>query len=149
MKICLVCSSGGHFFELNCLNSAWEGQESFWVTFNNSDTQRILDDKKWYAAYFPTNRNILNLIRNLWLAQRILQTEKPQVIISTGAGVCLPFFLLAKFKGIKTIYIESMARIHSLSLTGRLIYPLADEFIVQWPELETVYKKAVFKGQVL
>ncbi len=148
MKICLVCSSGGHLYELNCLNSAWAEHESFWVTFNSIDSKSMLNDKKWYAAYFPTNRNILNLIRNLWLALRILQKEKPDVIISTGAGVCIPFFVVAKLTGIKTIYIESLSRIHSLSLTGRIISPLADELLVQWPELEAEHKKAVFKGQV-
>jgi UDP-N-acetylglucosamine:LPS N-acetylglucosamine transferase len=89
------------------------------------------------------------MVRNLFLAWKVLASEKPRVVVSTGAGVCVPFFLLARLKGIKTIYIESLARINELSLTGRMVYPFADEFIVQWPGLAEKLPKARFEGQLL
>lgn len=149
MKICLVCSSGGHFFELSLLNPAWEGHEYFWVTFQGIDTEHILRDSRNYTAHSLKERNLINFLRDFWLAYRILKKERPAIIISTGTAICFPFFLLAKTRRIKTIYIESMTRSHSLSLTGKLIYAMADEFIVQWPQLESMYKKAKFGGQVL
>jgi len=149
MKVGLVCSSGGHFYELHCLRQAWSAHERFWVTFIGQDTRHMLTDEKVYTAYSPTNRNPKNLIRNLFLAWRVLSKERPRVLVSTGAGVCVPFFLIAALWGIKTVYIESLARIESLSLTGRLVYRLADEFIVQWPELAEKYKKAKYEGQLL
>ena len=95
------------------------------------------------------SRNLKNLFRNLILAWKILSKEKPQVVLSTGAGVCVPFFLVARIRGIKTVYIESLARINELSLTGRLVYRFTDEFIVQWPELAERYRNAKYKGQLL
>lgn len=148
-KVCLVCSSGGHFYELYHLRSAWADIEHFWVTFSSQDTQYALKSEKVYSAFSPTNRSIKNFFRNLFLALKVLSKEKPGVIISTGAGVCVPFFYLGRLRGIKTIYVESLARIKELSLTGRLIYPVASEFIVQWPELENKRRKARFEGQLL
>lgn len=149
MKLCLVCSSGGHFLELHSLKGLWEGYDCFWVTFNHSDTQLLLQDEKRYWAYCPTNRNIKNLIRNFFLAAKILRKERPGVIISTGAGIAVPFIYLGRVLGIKTIYIESLTRVRTLSLAARLIYPVTQHILVQWPELADRYKKAICIGQVL
>jgi UDP-N-acetylglucosamine:LPS N-acetylglucosamine transferase len=149
MKVCLVCSSGGHFYELYCLKEAWSSYDRIWVTFLAQDTRHILEDEKVYRAFSPTNRSLKNLVRNLILAWRVLRKERPRVLISTGAGVCVPFFLIAPLWGIKTVYVESLARIEELSLTGRLVYRFVDEFIVQWPELAEKYNKAKYEGQLL
>ena len=97
----------------------------------------------------PTNRSLKNFLRNVRLASRILKREKPDVIISTGAGICVPFFLLGRRRGIRTVYIESMARIESLSLTGKLVYRFSDHFLVQWPELAAKSGRAVYQGDML
>jgi UDP-N-acetylglucosamine:LPS N-acetylglucosamine transferase len=149
MRICLVCSAGGHFFELYSLNPLWEKHDCFWVTFKKEDTQFLLRGEKVYWAYSPTNRSLKNLIRNFYLAANIIPREKPRVIISTGAGVGVPFFYLGRILGIRTLYIESMARTKGLSLTGRLVYPFVHDFFVQWPELARKYRRAVFRGQVV
>ncbi len=149
MKIGLISSSGGHFSELSCLNSLWSQYNHFWVSFLSCDTETLLKNEIFYHGYHPTNRNLINFFRNLILAFKVILKEKPTVLISTGAGICVPFFLLGKLFFIKTIYIESMARIHGLSLTGKLVYFLSDIFIVQWPQLAAFYKKAVYKGQVI
>jgi beta-1,4-N-acetylglucosaminyltransferase len=149
MRICLVCSAGGHFFELFSLNSLWRRDDHFWVTFDKNDTRSLLRGERLYWAYSPTNRNFKNLLRNSYLAAKILPKEKPSVIISTGAGVGVPFLYLGRLMGIQTIYIESLARITNLSLTGRLVYPVVHAFYVQWPELAEKYTRAQFKGQVV
>lgn len=148
MKLCLVCSSGGHFFELYCLKQFWSQYEHFWVTFSKQDTCYLLQEEKVYWAYQPTNRNIKNFFRNLLLAWRILRREKPDAVISTGAGVGVPFLYLASFFRKKTIYIESITFVNTLSLSGKLVYPIVHHFLVQWPELTQKNKKAEFKGQV-
>jgi len=149
MKIGLISSSGGHFSELMSLNSLWNRYNNFWISFLSCDTKTLLSKEVFYYGYHPTNRNIINFFRNLYLAFKIILKERPTVFISTGAGICVPFFILGKLFFIKTIYIESMARISTLSLSGKLVYFLADVFIVQWPQLAALYKKAVYKGQVL
>lgn len=149
MKICLVCSSGGHFFQLYCLKAFWQKYQHVWITFPGEDTRHLLDGEKVYWAYSPTNRSIKNFLLNLNLALRLLRRETPDVVISTGAGVGVPFLLMGRLLGIKTIYIESVTRVHKLSLSARLVYPFVHEMLVQWPELTRKYRKARFEGQVL
>jgi len=149
MKIGLIASSGGHLSELLSFRSLWSQFNHFWVSFPSCDTRVLLEKEIFYHGYFPTNRNALNFVLNFILAIRVLAKERPQVLISTGAGICVPFFILGKIFSVKTIYIESMARIQNLSLTGKLVYFFSDVFIVQWPQLADLYKKAVYKGQVI
>lgn len=148
MKICLVGSSGGHLAHLNMLKPFWSREDRFWVTFDKEDARSILKDEKMYPCYFPTNRNLKNLIKNTFLAIRILRKERPDVIISSGAAVAVPFFYLGKLFGAKTVYIEVFDRIDKPTVTGKLVYPVTDKFIVQWAEMKKVYPKAINLGSI-
>lgn len=148
LKICLVGSSGGHLTHLYMLKPFWKDKNRFWVTFDKEDERSLLKDEKVYPCYFPTNRNIKNLIRNTFLAIRVLKKEKPDLIISSGAAVAVPFFYLGKLFGTKTIYIEVFDRINKPTLTGKLVYPVTDRFIVQWEEMKKVYPKAINFGSI-
>ena len=149
MKVCLVCSSGGHLLELNRLASAWAGLDRFWVCFPGVDTDCLLRDERIIYAHHPTNRNVWNLFRNTIVAWRVLRRERPDVIVSTGAGVAIPFFYLGRMMGIPTVFVESLTRIHAISLTGRLVYPVSSRFLVQWPELARKLTRGEFGGRVL
>ena len=148
IKVCLVGSSGGHLTHLYMLKPFWENKERFWVTFDKADAQSLLEGEKMYPCYFPTNRNIKNLIKNTFLAIKVLRKEKPDLIISSGAAVAVPFFWLGKLFGAKTIYIEVFDRIDKSTLTGKLVYPVTDKFIVQWDEMKEVYKKSENLGSI-
>lgn len=148
MKICLVGSSGGHLTHLYLLKPMWTKYDRFWVSFDKEDAKYILKDEKMYPCYYPTNRNIINLIKNSFLALKLLTKEKPDVIISSGAAVAVPFFYIGKLMGIKTVYIEVFDRIDSPTLTGKLVYPVTDTFIVQWDEMKKVYPKAINLGGI-
>lgn len=148
MKVCLVGSSGGHLTHLYLLKPFWKNEERFWVTFDKEDARSLLDKEKMYNCHFPTNRNLKNLIKNTILAFNILRKEKPDIIISSGAAVAVPFFYLGKLFGAKTIYIEVFDRIDSPTLTGKLVYPITDKFIVQWEEMREVYPKAINLGGI-
>lgn len=148
VKICLVGSSGGHLTHLYMLKPLWNDKERFWVTFDKTDANSILKDEKVYHCYFPTNRNIWNLIRNTFLAIKVLHKERPNLIISSGAAVAVPFFYIGKLMGAKTVYIEVFDRINKSTLTGKLVYPVTDKFIVQWDEMKEVYKKAINLGSI-
>ena len=148
IKVCLVGSSGGHLTHLYMLKPFWENKERFWVTFDKADAQSLLEGEKMYPCYFPTNRNIKNLIKNTFLAIKVLRKEKPNLIISSGAAVAVPFFWLGKLFGAKTIYIEVFDRIDKPTLTGKLVYPVTDKFIVQWDEMKEVYKKSENLGSI-
>lgn len=148
LKICLVGSSGGHLTHLYMLKPIWSNVERVWVTFDKEDARSILEGEKIYPCYFPTNRNIKNLIKNTFLAFKILRKENPDILISSGAAVAVPFFYLAKLRGKKNIYIEVYDRIHKPTLTGKLVYPVVDKFIVQWDEQKEVYPKAINLGSI-
>ena len=148
LKVCLVDSSGGHLTHLYMLKPFWENKDRFWVTFDKQDAKSILKDERMYPCYYPTNRNIKNLIRNIGVAWKVLRKEKPDVIISSGAAVAVPFFYLGKLFGKKLIYIEVFDRIDKPTMTGKMVYPIVDKFIVQWEEQKEVYKKAINLGSI-
>lgn len=148
IKIGLVGSSGGHLTHLYMLKPIWEKEDRFWVTFDKEDAKSLLNGEKVYSCYFPTNRNVKNLFRNTAVACRVLRKERPDVIISSGAAVAVPFFYLGKLFGAKLIYVEVFDRIDKPTLTGRLVYPITDRFIVQWEEQRKVYKKAINLGSI-
>lgn len=148
IKVCLVGSSGGHLTHLYLLKPFWSENERFWVTFDKEDAGSILKDENVYHCYFPTNRNLKNLFKNTFLAWRVLKKEKPDLIISSGAAVAVPFFYIGKLFKAKTVYIEVFDRIDSPTITGRLVYPVTDTFIVQWEEMKKVYPKAINLGGI-
>ena len=106
MKVCLVGSSGGHLTHLYMLKPFWQNKDRFWVTFDKEDARSKLKDEKMYGCHYPTNRNLKNLIKNTFLAIKVLRKERPDVIISSGAAVAVPFFYIGKLMGAKLIYIE-------------------------------------------
>ena len=148
IKVCLVGSSGGNLTHLYMLKEFWKNKKRFWATFDKKDAQSILKDEKKYYCYYPTNRNIFNLIRNTFLAIKVLKKEKPDLIISSGAAVAVPFFYIGKLMGAKTVYIEVFDRIDKPTLTGKLVYPVTDKFIVQWEEMKKVYPKSINLGSI-
>ena len=81
-------------------------------------------------------------------AVEIALKEKPDLIISSGAAVAVPFFYLGKLMGAKLIYIEVFDRIDKPTMTGKMVYPIVDKFIVQWEEQKKVYPKAINLGSI-
>jgi beta-1,4-N-acetylglucosaminyltransferase len=144
----LVCSSGGHLLQLVSLRDAWEDRPRVWVTFDKSDASVLLADERVLHAYGPTNRNLRNFARNLRLAATILRRERPAAIMTTGAGVAVPFAWLGRMLGIRVFYVESVTRIEQMSLSGRMIRPVAEQVFVQWPELASTSPKLRFAGNL-
>lgn len=149
MKICLVCSSGGHLTQLYMLKSFYNKHDHFWVTFDKPDSKSLLKDEKMYGCCYPTNRSIKALIKNIFIAFKVLKKEKPDLIISTGAAVAVAFFYVGKiFYKTKNIFIEVFDRIDKPTLTGKTVYRVSDHFIVQWKEMIKVYPKAKCFGSI-
>ncbi len=147
-KICLVSSSGGHLAHLYMLKKFWHDKDRFWVTFDKDDAKSMLNNEKKYHCFHPTNRNIFNLVKNTFLAISVIRKERPKVIISTGAAVAVPFFYIGKLYGVKLVYIEVFDRVNTPTLTGKLVYPITDKFIVQWEEMKEIYPKAINLGSI-
>lgn len=146
----LVGSSGGHLAQLLPLRSLVDADHRTWVTFPTADAKGALDgesDVEW--AHYPTTRNIPNLLRNTVMAWRVLRRTRPDFVVSTGAGVALPYFVLSRLFGARTVYIEVFDRIDSATLTARLCSPFTDLLAVQWAEQSTLYRGSVTVGPLL
>lgn len=81
-------------------------------------------------------------------AKLITRKEKPDLIISSGAAVAAPFFYIGKMMGAKLVYIEVFDRYDKPTVTGKLVYPITDKFIVEWEEMKQVYPKAINLGSI-
>lgn len=148
MRILLVSSSGGHLLQLHRLDDWWRKHERLWVTFDTADAISMLEGEEAVWAFRPTTRNLRNLLRNTLLAWRVLRTFRPTIVVSTGAGVAVPFFFLARLRRIKTVYVEVYDRIDLPTLTGRLCYPISDLFLLQWEEQRRFYPKGRLIGRL-
>jgi beta-1,4-N-acetylglucosaminyltransferase len=152
--VLLVCSTGGHLLQLVALRDAWEGFSRVWVTFDKSDARSLLADERVTFARGPTNRNfgllaVRNLLRNGVLAFRLVRAVRPKVVLTTGAGVAVPFAWVGRLLGARVVYVESLTRIDRPSLSCRLIAPVATRVYAQWPELTRAVPRARYLGSVV
>jgi UDP-N-acetylglucosamine:LPS N-acetylglucosamine transferase len=145
----LVATPGGHLMQLMSLQAAWRGFEPTWVTLSSADSMQFLNGETVVTAHGPTYRNVPNLLRNLVLAWRTIRATDPDVILSTGAGLAVPFFVVGKLLRRRLVYVESLTRVEGLALSGTLVYPIADAFFVQWAQAARGRARARFSGSVV
>lgn len=147
-ELLLVCSPGGHLLELLTLRSAWTPFSRAWVTLDGDDARSLLRGERIFFARGPTERNVVNFLRNLVLAWRVVDEVRPAVVVSSGAAIAVPFAWVGRLRGTRVVYVESLTRIDSPSLTGRLVAPVADRIYVQWPQLVGTLRGARFAGNI-
>ena len=146
-KICIAASAGGHIVEALQLQDAWKGKKHFFISDTRINSVSLLKKEKKYFI-MPARRSHLRFMISFLQTFFILLKERPSVIISTGAEIGYPALLLGKYLGAKTIYIESLARINSPSLCGKLAYGKVDYFYVQWEEGLKFFPNAKYVGAV-
>jgi beta-1,4-N-acetylglucosaminyltransferase len=147
MKIALVCSYGGHLTEMQYLLGAFEDYTIFFVTYDSPRTRKLP-----YTKYLISNigTNPFKMILGFLNFIEIYLKERPDCIVSTGSEIAIPAFYLGKLFRIKTIFIESWCRVNTQSVSGKIVYPVSDIFLVQWPSLLKLYgKKAHYYGGVV
>jgi UDP-N-acetylglucosamine:LPS N-acetylglucosamine transferase len=149
MKLLLVCNPGGHFSTMMGLKNFWSAYPREWVTYPKFDTQTLREKELVYWVEMQEARMVWKTCVNFFKALFILRKSQPDLVLSTGASLAVPFLLASKLFGIKTVFIESISRSSDLSLTGKLVYNLADEFYVQWPECVKRYPKAEYRGVIV
>jgi UDP-N-acetylglucosamine:LPS N-acetylglucosamine transferase len=151
VRVALICSSGGHLAQLYALKPWWSRHERVWVTFDKEDARSLLvgEGEEVVWAFHPTTRNVPNALRNLRLAWRMLRERRPDVVVSDGAGVAVPFFVVARLLRIPTVYIEVADRIDSPTVTGRLCHPISDAFLLQWSEQRRFYRRGRVVGRLI
>jgi beta-1,4-N-acetylglucosaminyltransferase len=149
MRLLITCSGGGHLAQVMALRDWWGQFERTWVTFPTEDTRSKLVGERVIECHYPTVRHLPNLVRNTFLARRVLREVRPDLILSTGAAISVPFFVQARRHGARTAHLEPIDRITNPSLTGRLLYPFADLFMVQWDQVAEKLPGSTNVGLVL
>jgi len=141
--ICVVSSCGGHLTEVRALRPAYEPYRHFYVLNDRILLPKDMEGKTYFIRH--SERDWLFVV-NLWEAWRILRRERPRVILSTGAGAAVPFALIGRVLGIPTVFVESFTRVVKPSLTGRIMYYIADRFFYQWPALQRFFPRGTWGG---
>lgn len=145
MKICIVTSVGGHLDEVMQLFAVLKEHHCFFVVNAEGSLPKEIDCDVLRIVHSERD---WKLLINLWEAINILRAQRPDVIVSCGAGPAVPFGFVGKLLGIRVIFIETFAAVEKPTLTGRLMYHLSDLFVYQWKTLETVYPKGIFGGPI-
>ncbi|CAO3642203.1 unnamed protein product [Cunninghamella blakesleeana] len=171
---CIILGSGGHTAEMEQMVKGLDEnkyQPRTYIYANNDQLSKFKFqhlEQTYFTNTFlqtkyydmPRARDIKqSLFTTPWTflvalisSIKIISTTMPDIIICNGPGSCLPLCILSfaiKFLGLKSItivYIESYARVHDLSLTGKILYGWVDLFLVQWPDLVKKYPKTQYHG---
>lgn len=151
-KILFISSEGGHLQELLQLESLKKDYDCRYITEKTASTlflQERYPGKTDYLVY-GTQDHLLpylfifpfNILRSFFLFLKY----RPDCVITTGTHTAVPMCYIAHLFGKKVIYIETFANRHSPTKAGRMVYKIADLFVVQWEEMKEFYPKAVCWG---
>lgn len=149
-KVCFIASSGGHLEQIKQLTDVADKYTHYYVLPRNRSTEKFSSRKYLVGDFYRRNR-IQFVFRFAYTALQqlmIFLKERPDVVITTGAGVVIPTCIYAHIFKKKLIYIESFARMKSLNQTAKILYKYADLFVVQWEELLQICPKAVYGGWI-
>lgn len=102
---------------------------------------RAKDDPHWRAAWHLGR----SLLESAWLLARV----RPQAVLGSGPAILVPLAIFAKLLGAKIIFVETGSRVSQLSLTGKIMLRLADQFFVQWEPLHQRYPHTIYAGRLL
>lgn len=147
MKICLACSTGGHLLQMLQLKKIYQKYDHFFITFRRPMSEHLSKTEKVHFVKDP-KKNPLKIIINFFQSFIIFLKERPDIVISNGAGVAVPFCFISKIFDKKLIFIESFSRVSEPSISGKIVYSISDLFLVQWKQLLKFYEKAKYGGSI-
>lgn len=152
-KVMFISSEGGHFYELKQLDFE---KYDYSVVIEKTKTTKSLKDKyndKIHYLLYGTRKNPIKyffvLLINFFISLYLFIKIRPRVIVSTGAHTAILMCYIGKLLKAKIIWIETYANRYSKTLSGKLVYNIADTFIVQWEEMKKLYPKAKYYGSIL
>jgi UDP-N-acetylglucosamine:LPS N-acetylglucosamine transferase len=149
LRIGLVASAGGHLDELLKIAKPCMGGATFAVTTSDKVHAVFGGAIRTYAVNECNRQQPVRVLLLILQCIRILRRERPDVIVSTGAAVGCVMCLLAKALGAKVVWLDSITNVDRPSLSGRLVRPFADLFLVQWPQLAEGRRGVEYAGVVL
>lgn len=151
-RVIFTSSAGGHFSELCELKELMERYNSFLITEDHEmmeEYKKMNQSRSWYMPAGTKEhlfKFLCNFPINIIKSFNAYLKVKPDIIIATGAHTTVPICYIAKMFGKKVVFIETFANITTKTLSGKLVYPIADLFFVQWEEMLKLYPKAIYRG---
>jgi len=149
LRIGLVASAGGHLTQLLKLSQSWQPYDCFYVSTVNIVAPKLQTYGRVYIIGESNRQHPFKCLMILLRCIRIVLHERPDVIISTGAAPACILALVARLFTARIVWIDSIANIERLSLSGRIVRPFADLFLTQWPELAQTRGKVEFVGAII
>lgn len=153
-RLLLISSTGGHFSELKQLFPLVTNYDYWIVTERDKTTEKLKEQyqERIHYLFYGTREHpvsyIIKLFGNCFRSLFYYIRFRPKIIITTGAHTAGPMCCIGKLFGSKIIFIETYANATTKTITGRIIYHFADEFIVQWESMIKLYPKAKYYGGV-
>jgi len=153
-KVLFISSTGGHLNELMQLKPLFSKYDYHIITEKdkaNLSLKEEYGEKIDYLPYGTRSKLFTYIFKYLYLCLKTIYLYikiRPKYIITTGTHTAGPMCYIGKILGSKIIYIETIANVNKKTATGKLIYPIADLFIVQWQEMLEMYPRAVYGGSI-
>lgn len=150
-KVMFICSGGGHLAEMKKLEPLFSDYQSILVVEKQTKKPGIASTEVFLPKGTRKHR-IRYLFVFLWICVMSLLYYvrfRPDTIVTTGAHTAVPMCYLASLFRKKIIFIESIARVHSKSLAGKLIETRCTHILVQWEEMQEIYPTAKYVGPLL
>jgi anti-anti-sigma factor len=147
-KLMLICAAGGYFRYMQTLKGFWENySDRSWISVRTNTTEREIENVIRYWGYAPVKDNLINFIRNVFLAFKVLPIQKPDLVVCTGSGFSLPYLFIARcFFGSKVVFVESKTRFQDIGLPAWLLMKLnvLDLMVVRSRAIANRYPKSVY-----
>lgn len=153
-KVLFIASTGGHLSELMQLKPIFNKYNYSIITEKDKTTESLKKEygkRINYLVYSTRKRSLsyifkfpYNCIKSLVLFIKI----RPSYVVTTGTHTAVPMCYIAKLFKKKIIFIETFANSETKTMSGKLVYPIADLFIVQWEGMLKLYPKAVLGGGI-
>lgn len=152
-KVLFISSTGGHLDELLQLKELFKKYDSYIITEKTKSTVDLKNkySKVNYLVYGSKDHfitYIFKFIYNVFKSLILFIKIRPKVIVTTGTHTAVPMCYIGKLFFRKIIYIETIANSETKTLSGKLVYPIADTFIVQWESMLKLYPKAIYGGWI-
>lgn len=153
-KVLFISSTGGHFSELLQLKPLFKKYDSYIITEKDKTHENLKNeykDKLFFLPYGTRSKLFTYIFKYSYLCIKTVYLYfkiRPKYIVTTGTHTAVPMCYLGKLFGSKVIFIETFANSNTKTLSGRMIYPIANLFIVQWEEMLKLYPKAVYGGSI-
>lgn len=145
-KIIAIASAGGHWVQLLRLRPAFEGIEVTYICTKKGFAETV-QGERFYSVPDANRKDKIALLKSLFTVIKLVWKIRPNIIITTGAAPGLMALIAGKALGIKTIWIDSIANVEELSMSGKIASKFADKVYTQWEHLAT--NKIAYKGNVL